>query len=97
MSEVPLYRGTSLTSSPPTPPGTTVGPEVLAYCRVLVGAVPDERGTRVETLRGRSKAVFYTGTSLIRNRTPLGPNSRTMPRALCLGPYGDPRGGYVFL
>ena len=34
----------------------------------------------------------YRSTSLVRNSTPLGPYSKTMPRA-----YGDPRGGVCFL
>ena len=34
----------------------------------------------------------YRGTSLIRNRPPLGPYS-----SICLGPYGGPRGGGGFL
>ena len=32
--------------------------------------------------RGDTLARGYRGTSLIRNRVPLGPYSRTMPRAL---------------
>jgi hypothetical protein len=33
-------------------------------------------------LRTARDQVIYRGTSLIRNRTPLGPYSRAMPRAL---------------
>ena len=40
---------------------------------------------------------MYRGTSLIRNRTPLKPYSRSMPRALWPRPCGDPRGGGCFI
>ena len=35
-----------------------------------------------DPLRGRSQRTLYRGTSLIRNSLPLGPFSRTLPRAL---------------
>ena len=42
------------------------------------------------------RVLSYSGTSLIRNSTPLGPYNRTMPRAL-RWPYGGPRGAGQFL
>ena len=40
----------------------------------------------------KKKGVDYMGTSLIRNRHPLGPYSGTMPRS-----YGGPMGRGAFL
>ena len=40
-----------------------------------------EFGCRAE-VEGVERLEFYRGTSLIRNSAPLGPYSRTMPRAL---------------
>ena len=41
-----------------------------------------------------SQQLPYRVTSLVRDRTTLGPYGRPYgPRTLCLGPYGGPRGG----
>ena len=59
----------------PPPPRTGKG----TSAQVKLKAVSHERGTYVVVC---AVALGYSGTSLIRNRPPLGPNSRTMPRAL---------------
>jgi len=51
-----------------------------------------ERKVYYGSKRVQERKVYYRGTSLIRNRPLLGPYSST-----CLGPYGAPRGGGVFL
>jgi hypothetical protein len=41
---------------------------------------------------GAFQEELYRGTSLLKNRAPLGPTV-----GLCLGPYGSPIGGGLFL
>ena len=61
--------------------------------RVVVHRVVTLPGTRMSAERVEGAGFTgYRGTSLIKQSLPLGPYSRTMPRAL-----GGPRGGGVFL
>ena len=65
-------------------PGTTVheGPEAWVYCTCSVLG------------RGVFLSARYRGTSLIRNRLPLGPYSKPMSRALR---WSQRAGGYLEL
>ena len=69
MSEVPLYRGTSLIKKSPPPEDSTVGLR-------LSPNGPERRAIST------SEVPLYRVTSLVRNRHPVGPYSRTMPRLL---------------
>ena len=64
---------------------TAVGAFVSARCRA-VGMVPvEERGTPVQGQGGarlRNAGTPYRDTWLMSNSAPLGPYSRTVPRAL---------------
>ena len=82
----------------PPPPRTIIGPQATAYRRVLRGVVflwaryPCKQYHRPggfpmlkvsETSGAGGEALHpYRGTSFIRNRHPVGPYSRTMPRVL---------------
>ena len=51
---------------------------------VLLGVVGEGKAEELcgRDARGRARPLCYRGTSPIRNRTPLAPYSRTMPRLL---------------
>ena len=51
------------------------------FCRVNGGSETDGYGSLGVAGGAGLRGVWYRGTSLIRNRHPLGPYSRTMPMA----------------
>ena len=77
-----LYRST---------PGSIVIQKKKRHVTLRIVGQPERGRARALTRVGRACGQFYIcdcrGTSLIRNSTPLGPYSRTMPMALG-GPYG---------
>ena len=68
-------------------PGTGIG----GWCAGARGWCGGSRA-RATTSSARSAASWYRGTSLMRPPPPVGPYS-----SICLGPYGGPWGGGLFL
>ena len=97
MSEVPLQQNPEV-KNPHQIRGLRVLKSVPAGRLNIASSQPSGSDFRTQKLTDarprvfRVRIVLYRGTSLIRNRTPLGPHSRTMPRALW-----QPCGGLLFL